>query len=287
MSNRFSPFIESIQVKFICDNCNSDVLSDEITVPAPNFSAKISSDSYNYSYDYTVCNNCKKDFTIFVHTSFTDGFAEIENIISKDIDVIEKANEYLNYILSSSNFILIFNQEVLNLQNLLNTTLADKNSEKTLLKLVYFGAITLLENYLSSKLINEIINNPYNFKNFVQNFQKFRNSNEYTLTLDKIFEKLNNLENIVKKVLGEILFHNLPQVKEIYQSTFNIVVPDIRELMKFINTRYNIIHKNGKDKDGNEIEITKESINNVIDKVQAFVNELDKIIEDKKDKKDF
>lgn len=63
-----------------------------------------------------------------------------------------------------------------------------------------------------------------------------------------------------------------------YEDTFEIEFPNIEEVAKIVVNRHNMVHRNGKDKDGNEIVIDKESVENVINIVDEFIHSIDNLI---------
>ena len=50
---------------------------------------------------------------------------------------------------------------------------------------------------------------------------------------------------------------------------------DIQDLMQAVSIRHDIVHRNGKDKDGNEHQITKEDVLAVAEKVNNFIYAID------------
>lgn len=60
-----------------------------------------------------------------------------------------------------------------------------------------------------------------------------------------------------------------------YQDTLKIEFPEIGELMTVIKTRHDMVHRNGKNKEGEKIELTKELVSEVIGKVEKFVKNID------------
>lgn len=280
----FFPFgTESIEVRFKCDKCGSEVHSDSIRVPSPDFTAEKASDSYNDNDGYAVCPECEKEFNIWVNAGYSDGYVEIDDIADEDIiEVIENQEELDDYYeeqietsLSVSNFIALFNSEINNLKELNRTDLGNEDLQKTLQRQLYSGAITCLEDYLSTTLINEVLNDDENFKNFVRTYHGIRNRK---FSLNEIYEKLEQIKTTVKKELVDVIYHDLPKVKGMYEDTLKIEFPDISELMKIIKHRHDMVHRNGKDKDGNEIIISKETIDKTINTVETFVNELERKI---------
>lgn len=275
---------ESVEIKFLCDNCKTQVESDCIRVPEPNFTAEKASDSYNDNWSLISCQNCGKDFTIWVYAGFPDGYVEIDDVDDDDIvEVIEnyeKLDKYyeeqITSILSVARFITQFNNEIKNLKTLNDIDLGNFDLQNILQRQIYSGTITCLEDYLSATLINLVLTDKDNFKNFVRTYHGIRCRK---FTLNEIYEKLNIIEIIVKKELVDVIYHDLPKVKGMYEDTLKIDFPDISEMMKIISCRHDIVHRNGKDKDGNEIDLSKKSVRDVIKKVETFINEVEEKIE--------
>ena len=283
----FSPFgTKSINVRFKCDNCEGEVLSEEIGVPSPNFDAEKASDSHNENEGYAICPNCDKEFDICVNAGYADGYIEIFDIEDEDIlEIIENADEYDEYIddqidaiLSTFEFINVFNKEIDNLKSLNNSNLGNADLQRTLQKLIFSGTITCLEDYLSTTLIKEIFDNDDNFKNFVRTFKDIRNRK---FTLNELYEKLEQIKDIVKKELVDVIYHDLPKVQGMYKDTLGVEFPEFGELIKIIKTRHDMVHRNGKNKEGEEIVISNQTVLTAINEVENFVNELERRIMEK------
>ena len=92
----FNPFgTKSIEVKFNCSNCDHEVISEEIGVPSPDYSAENHSDSVRDNDGYAVCPNCGEEYEINVHVGFGGGDIDIDGIDDGDIlEVIEHDEEY-------------------------------------------------------------------------------------------------------------------------------------------------------------------------------------------------
>ena len=75
--------------------------------------------------------------------------------------------------------------------------------------------------------------------------------------------------------MREIIYHKLDVVKNLYKSTFNIDLGNIGTLMKAIQKRHDIVHRNGHDKNGNVVEITKGDVQQLILDVSNFINHIE------------
>ena len=273
---------KSVIVKFDCNECDTRVESEEIGIPSPNYSAEKSSDSHNENEGYAVCENCDKNFDVYVYAGYADGYAEINDIEDETIEIEEIPDELDDYyeeqidaIIHSLNFITHFKAEISNLSSLNNIDLSNDKLQETLQRQLYSGAITCLEDYLSTTLIQQVLNNEENFKNFIRTFKNIQNRK---FTLSEIYEKLDNIRDIVKKELVDVIYHDLPKVKGMYQDTLKIEFPDIEALMLAIKTRHDMVHRNGKNKEGEKIDISKDVVQKIIDEVEAFVTDIDEKI---------
>lgn len=281
----FSPFGTAfIELEFECDNCHQIIKTDGFAVPMPNFMAEKASDSYSTNDEWTVCQNCGKEFNVDIHAGYGDGYVEIYEIASETpIKITEISEEYDEYIdeqietyLLTTKFLNVFDVEMGKLKELNKLSLDSPELEETLRRQIYSGSITCLEDYLSTTLINKVLENEDLFKRFVRTFKDIQTRK---FSLSEIFEKQEQLKDIVKKELLDIIYHDLPKVKGMYEDTFEINFPEISEVAKIVSNRHNMVHRNGKDKEGNIISIDKNSIDEVIDKVEKFVREIDSLLE--------
>ena len=72
----------------------------------------------------------------------------------------------------------------------------------------------------------------------------------------------------------DIIYHNLPIVKNMYNSTFEINFPEIGEINKFIIKRHDLVHRNGKTKDGEKLDINNIEIDAMVGMIKTFVSEI-------------
>jgi hypothetical protein len=280
---KFSPFgNKSVIVEFNCDNCGTHVESEAIGIPSPNYSADKASDSYNKNEGHAVCENCNKNFDVYVNASHTDGYIEVNDIDNDSIqvheiedDLDEYYEEQIDTILNSAYYDFFFLDEIDKLKELNDIDFERDELQETLRKQIFSGAITCLEDYLSTTLIKNILTNEKYFKKFVKTFRAIKNRK---FDLSEIYDKLYSIRDIVKQELIDVIYHDLPKVKGIYHDALGIDFPDMGDLMRAIKTRHDMVHRNGKNKEGKKIEITKELVIDVIDKVELFVQNIDEKI---------
>lgn len=140
-----------------------------------------------------------------------------------------------------------------------------KELGKAYYSMLFIKTITIIETYLSDKFIYEILNNKDSFKTF---FEKNKDFNQRKIQLSEIYITYERLEEIAKRYLGDLIWHKLPKVSKLYmhilEVDFQVHVPS---LAKDIVKRHDLVHRNGKDKEGSMIEITLDDVDNLINKV--------------------
>lgn len=91
-----------------------------------------------------------------------------------------------------------------------------------------------------------------------------------TLQLSSIFERIDGLKKEVEKYLQDLLWHRLDKVKPLIASSLKISVPDIADLMREVLIRRDIVHRGGRTKEGNPVNINKDDVHSVVDMVRTF-----------------
>ena len=56
--------VKSIQIELNCRQCNAKLLSENMTIPSPNFNVEKSSDSYVENSDCLICDKCKEEYKL-------------------------------------------------------------------------------------------------------------------------------------------------------------------------------------------------------------------------------
>lgn len=150
----------------------------------------------------------------------------------------------------------------------------DEDLRRNYYMLLYVNLITILETYLSDAFINTVLNNERLTQKFVETNLNFA---KQKFSLNEIFLKMEHLETEVKTYLIDMIWHNLEKAKHMYKETLDVDFPqDIKDIFKAIVTRHDIVHRNGRTKEGVEIQVNKDDIIELIDKTSSFVDYIDK-----------
>jgi len=184
-------------------------------------------------------------------------------------------DEQYEAIIQNHQFYNSFETEIQNLKKLNDLEISDPTMQQILRRQVYIGVIGTLETFLSETFINLTANNEDYFKNFVKSYPNFK---QQKFKLGEIFDQLEKLKDTAKKVMLDTLYHDLPKVREMYIATFNIDFPEIKDVFKYVHTRHDLVHRNGKTKKNEIVPLCKEKVDEVILKTQAFAEKLATIL---------
>ena len=268
-----------INIIFPCLYCRHKVISGMVFLPAPNFAAKSTEESYNHEdYDFE-CESCKEQYYITTYVGFDDAFIRIDDFDKKTKVQIEQSSEkdfeeeylqnYLEEIVDNRHLFQSFQTNIKNLKKLNTVNLNDTQLNSLLKCQIYAGLITLMETFLSDTFIKLTLADDEKIRKFVKSFPEFR---QRKFELNNIFEEYKSLNSLIRSTLQNIMYHNLPKVREMYKNTLNIDFPDIGEASKCVFIRHDIIHRNGKTKDGKLLGITKQVVNKAIKVIETFVS---------------
>lgn len=278
-----TPFgISSVIAKFNCQKCNEEIVTHEIEMPYPDFSAETGSDSQNSENDSIECTSCGEVYDITIVNGMYGGWFSIENLPDdypvEFIEIEEDEHDYeLEAILSNSEFKDTFDMAISNILCLNQIELPVDEQNKLLKRSLYSNIISAFEVYLSDAFINTIDKKDVKYlKNFVACYRKYKDEK---IKKSEIFVLYDNIKRDAIKELKDITFHNIEVSKYLYYNTLNIEFPeDLSDMFKIVETRHDLIHRNGFSKNGDEIIVDSTIISETIGTVRHFVNFIDEQI---------
>ena len=210
---------------------------------------------------------------IETHRAQDDAFHE-----AKILYELYKNNELEEYFSESlkdnSDYYYYFKKSIANLNKLLSIELYNEDLHKTLDRMIYSKLITAMETYLSNAFIFTIMNNDDYIKKLLITSEDFK-SKKYSMK-EVIEWELSSVKKEVEQYLLSIMWHNIWRVKQMYKNVLNIEFPEvIKDVHKAILIRHDIVHRNGKSKDGSEFILKKEDIFKEIKNVELLIKEID------------
>jgi hypothetical protein len=141
-------------------------------------------------------------------------------------------------------------------------------------KMSYAYAVTLLESFLGDTLKSIISENDKYLKNALCKFKIFKNVKLTDLASTDL-----NLKSLVLKHVGDVLYHNIPNVLEMYEQILGVNLNiDKSNVVKITKLRHDIVHRNGQGIDGKDISLKPEDFNKAIEDIKEFSGALQKAI---------
>ena len=266
----YNPLAEYITLKWRCPKCGTENESDAFSVPTPNYVAETHHDSIESEWYEDCCSNCDHCINIELYNGFYGGSLEVdlnnEEVLDIDVEYPEEDDAWYDKELFDTT-----HADVLKVMEEIDSI--DEDMKSYLYKLLYANLITSMEAYLSDTLIKYVTENEEYLRKFTETYKPFKNQ---TFTTDDIFNRMDHLKDIVKGELRELMYHNLPKIKPIFMDSMGIDIGVIKDLYKAVLIRHDIVHRNGKDKEGNEHVITKENVEQLCAQVNDFIYNIER-----------
>jgi hypothetical protein len=166
-----------------------------------------------------------------------------------------------------------FNEAIANVERLLTSDTIGTR-KKYLLRLLYVNVITILETYLSDLFISAVGNDRSLLRRLVETTPEFKSEK---ISVSEIFKVVEDIEKKARSYLTDIVWHHLSRVKPMFKNTLGIEFPSKMEILfKAVLVRHDLVHRNGKKKDGGEHDISPEIITKLIKEAGEFVSHVDK-----------
>jgi hypothetical protein len=143
-------------------------------------------------------------------------------------------------------------------------------------RMLYASVITTLETYLSDAFVHTVLPSRRLRRRFVESNSDFK---ERALKLSEIYSRYNQLEDEIGKYLLELVWHNMARVKALYLATLRV---HFNEGLDFVGSaigiRHDIVHRNGKRKDGSNVVVTKDNVTELLEKIRSFEAAIDEAL---------
>lgn len=140
-------------------------------------------------------------------------------------------------------------------------------------RLLYANVITALETYLSDAFIYTVLSDEEMLRKLVENDKYFQKKK---IRMSEIFDEYESLNKQVKEYLMTITWHNLPRAKSLFDITFGIIFPsEMTLLIAAVLKRHDIVHRNGKNRDGKELLFKKQDVKDLVTTATSFVDSID------------
>lgn len=153
--------------------------------------------------------------------------------------------------------------------------LSDTQSDNpSLQRMCYSSIITAMEAYLGDILKREIFSRPAVKQLFVASYEPFR---KQKLLLSDLYAKLSVIDAEIKDALDGLSLHKIETAKNIFSSTLLTEFPEssLPFLGAAVKRRHDIVHRNGKDTEGELLPIWHTDVTELARQVRLFIQAID------------
>ena len=164
----------------------------------------------------------------------------------------------------------IYDSSIQDIICFLNYEIKDGGISFTRYRYSYIGIFATLELFLSSICRIYIVQKEEYMEKFLQNNKACKNEK---FSLSEIFSKYKSIKASVDKYICDIVYHNTDTVQNIFKSVFGINV-NMEQIKSFISIRHDIVHRNGWDKEGNNIYVRKSLVSDLIECANGIVQQV-------------
>lgn len=167
-----------------------------------------------------------------------------------------------------------FLREIRNIGNLLNTE-TDNESFFSLLVMLHAHTVASLEAYLATIFIQSVTQSEVLIK---KTLEADKELSKLKLTLKQFYDEEESVKKIVTNHLGDLVFHNMPKVKPLFEKVLDIDFGDIAWLVEAVEKRHHCVHRAGLNKEGESINLTIQSILELTFNSSVLVEKIEKEI---------
>ena len=171
----------------------------------------------------------------------------------------------------------VYNCSINQIKELLKIDIVNPELQEYFHRMIYANVIASMEAYLSKTFITIVLNDDAMFWRFVNRFD-WEKDRFYIENIKDIYD---NMPIRVQTKLTEVLYHNLPKVKAMYQKILEIDIlqeeEDMAFLCKSVDVRHDLVHRNGRK---NSNCTTDEFHNISVDMINELIEHVDRLVKE-------
>jgi hypothetical protein len=182
-------------------------------------------------------------------------------------------DDYEAYLVEQSGHVQAFERNIRDAVSLLGEPISPP-CKKCLHRLLYINVITALEVYLSDFFIARIKDDRALLRRLIETTPTFK---EQKMAVSDVFQTMDSIERRAHSYLAGLVWHRLDHVRKLYENVLGVNFPtDTASLRKAIAIRHELVHRNGRKRDGTEHELTEMDIRLVIKAEGEFIDHIER-----------
>jgi hypothetical protein len=211
---------------------------------------------------------------------FSYEFDENGAIVRQLIQTIDTSSffagndDYESRLVTPSGHQTAFQTSVMDILSLLAQPIEAPPDKNNLRRLLYINVITILECYLSGFFISRVREDRKLLRKLIETTPTFK---EQKLSVSDVFETMEAIDKRADSYLTGLVWHRVKDVSALYERVLGVNFPsDMQALRNAIAVRHELVHRNGKKRDGTEHEISESEIQSVVKLAEAMVEHVER-----------
>lgn len=269
--------------RFECPACKQEACVT-VEVPEVDWCVEPLSDSLSEDDGEMACDQCGEFFNINIQNSPAGCFIEILDHPDVDVDADEapfgsgdsEENEWLNNSIPQKPY-----EIYISTYHHLGDVLAEcsgselgvfRRSASIIQRMIFAETVSSMEAYLGDTLQGAVLTEPKAMQRLAI---KDKELSTEKVPLSTILANPEVVSDRIRSYLKGLLYHNLPKIEAIFKIALEVdIFPDealkIR-LLELVQIRHDVVHRNGKDKNGAEHSFPAEWVTQAMEDVRKFV----------------
>jgi len=265
-----------MDVSFRCD-CGA-AIDSIISVPEPNYQAERHADATVEAWETIPCEDCATEHEVHIMSALTGADisvnrGETEIRVSGPYYPEEMYTEANWYLYTDSHYVIL--RRHLDSVNTLINVKVPAAAEFSMLVMAHGHIVSAVEGYLAGTFIHEVTRSDELIKKLVE---VNRDLGKQRFSLNEIYIQSNNLKITVATYLKNLIFHDLKRVIPIYRDVLGHDFGDLRWLFNGVKLRHDCVHRAGYNKDGEPVNITKNTLIVLLERVTALVESVEETV---------
>jgi hypothetical protein len=265
-------------ISFVCPACNEPVTAS-MEVPEPDWTADRASDMVGEEDTEVECPECDMQFPAFVLNRGGDCMITLHDHPETKIEASmgywdgpDEEEPWADYSVPTNPYAIYLDS-----YHETGDLLAEHGGEgmRLINRMIFSQQISALEAFLGDTLINRALDDNDAIQRLLATDVELA---KLKFSLAEVMADRELVKTAVKKYLKSIIYHNLPKVRAVYKIVFEFDLfammsdEDKEAIIKAIEYRHDCVHRNGRDKDGNILNVfTKEYVQTTADVIKTFV----------------
>lgn len=136
-------------------------------------------------------------------------------------------------------------------------------------QLAYSAAVAALEAYLLETVTQRVLGDEKVLRAFLAGNTDPK-LGKISIPLSSIFQRIDGIGEEVNQYLQSFVWHRLDKVKPILEASLGVSVPEISTLMSAVVIRHDLVHRGGKNKNGDAVSVAVEDVTRLVSSVHDF-----------------